>query len=202
MLPSVATRGLRRAAGRRVGGGPDGRAAATAEPARTRRSAARAAGVAAGVVGLLLAVGACAAADDGPVPDDALFDQIDALPGVVSSDIHYMHGLWAPDVYGGGIDVAPGVDAVCVLDQVYEILWQGRHVDIAVNAFQPGMQTVERRNFLGSDKLVQRYGPRPTASSPTPSVPACRPPAPDAPTTTPLPDWTLTATPAPSPTGS
>jgi hypothetical protein len=58
------------------------------------------------------------------------------------------------------------------------------------------MQTVERRNFLGSDKLLERYGPRPSASSPTPSVPPCRPPAPDAPPTTPLPDWS----PPPSPT--
>lgn len=63
---------------------------------------------------------------EGPVPDDALFDAISGLHGVVDSSVTYQDDFGNGAMYSGAVTVEPGADARCVLYQVVAVLEQGR----------------------------------------------------------------------------
>ena len=140
--------------------------------ARSRGFSLRARGLVA-LVGLATLTG-CAFPDgsDGsregervPVPDAVLFDAVSELPGVAESGVQYEDTLPNGSRYSGHVEAEASADPLCVLDQVYALLWQGRDATVSVSVVQDGVITTESdlgvsgNQFMG--ELEDRYGRRP-----------------------------------------
>ncbi|VTR76765.1 hypothetical protein CHMI_01528 [Cellulomonas hominis] len=125
----------------------------------------------------LLALGVCAALllggcvpeeeppppSDGPVPDEVLFRQVQALPGVASvEDLRFQDPFGYPPAYAGSIVVEEGADPLCVLDQALSVLYQGRAgADLGVLVRTPEKRAYGLLSLVGRDgSALERYGPR------------------------------------------
>lgn len=130
------------------------------------------------VLGLLLVagLGACAKEEEPvkpdytPVADSELFRRIEAIPGVVDSEVGFRRSATYGTEYFGPITVEEGADAPAILDRAYAILRQGRFdVGITVRAVQGGKQ-ISSDSFgltVGTEpNLRERYGPQPGDGSP------------------------------------
>lgn len=125
---------------------------------------------------LVLLVGACSSAgSDGPatpdytpVPDDELFSQVAALPGVERAELSY-NDAFPDNAYGGRVTLSPDADAQQTLDTIYAILRQGRKdVDMIIQA-QQGGKAVRLEAINGPTTriaLEKRYGPQPGDGTP------------------------------------
>ncbi|MET1038486.1 MAG: hypothetical protein ABW075_09440, partial [Aeromicrobium sp.] len=108
------------------------------------------------LAGILLLAGACSSggSDGGrqkpdytPVPDDELYAQIAAIPGVEKVDIAYT-GTWPESKYGGEIFIEPTADAQQILDTAYAVLRQGRF-DVGISVFGVQDRTTVKFEGLG-----------------------------------------------------
>lgn len=127
---------------------------------------------------VVLALGACSAGPGGPVPDEVLFDQVAALPGVEDADLRWELNFGNTPGYMGTVTVDDDADAMCVLDQTLSILFQGRQdtSSRAVEVVQDDL-TLRAEDLVGDAPLRERYGPPPAGPQPTATVAACAPPA-------------------------
>lgn len=118
-----------------------------------------------------------APASDGAVPDDVLFGQVAALPGVETADLRFEHPFGNPAAYAGEITIEAGADPVCVLDEALSVLHQGRPgVDLGVRVTSDG-RMYDLLSLVGRDGSAEdRYGPPPTEPQPTATVRPCTPP--------------------------
>lgn len=116
-------------------------------------------------------------APDGAVPDDVLFGQVAALPGVETADLRFEHPFGNPAAYAGEIAVEAGADPMCVLDEALSVLHQGRpEAELGVRVTSDG-RMYDLLSLVGRDGSAEdRYGPQPTAPQPTATVRACTPP--------------------------
>jgi hypothetical protein len=99
-----------------------------------------------------------------PVPDEQLFEQVGALPGVRAADLEYKDTFAHPSEYSGDVTVGRGVDPVETLDAVSAILWQGRPeptVVVTVRGPQGVLLDSTSVNLIGGSDFEDRYGPQP-----------------------------------------
>ncbi|MCD9199891.1 hypothetical protein [Aeromicrobium wangtongii] len=127
-------------------------------------------------MGIVLALAGCRAGEsDGPkkaeytpVPDDTLFSQVAALPGVKRADVSF-NDTWPEHTYLGEVDISPDADAQQVLDTVYAVLRQGRF-DAGINVVGYQANREVRLEALprsgGPAELEKRYGPQPGSGTP------------------------------------
>lgn len=122
----------------------------------------------------------------GPVPDDVLFDQVAALPGVVSSELRWERNFGNTPFYMGTVTAEDDADPLCVLDESLAVLYQGRQ-DTSLRAVEVEQRgtTVRAEDLVGETPLGERYGPRPTEPQPSGTLRACTPPSLDEPTSSP-----------------
>ncbi|EFQ82180.1 hypothetical protein HMPREF0063_12704 [Aeromicrobium marinum DSM 15272] len=124
------------------------------------------------IVAALLAAGGCTPGRDDPtpaytpIPDEQLYAQILAVPGIQSVDIAYVDTL--ENLYAGKVAIAPDADAQEVLDRAHAILRQGRaDADINLVGVQDGRQVRFEDLDVGTRaELEQRYGPQPGDGTP------------------------------------
>ncbi|MCL3816879.1 hypothetical protein [Aeromicrobium wangtongii] len=107
-------------------------------------------------------------ADYTPVPDDTLFSQVAALPGVERAELSY-NDAFPDNAYGGRVTLSPDADAQQTLDTINATLRQGRpDVDMTIQA-QQGGKAVRLEAIKGPTTriaLEKRYGPQPGDGTP------------------------------------
>lgn len=99
-----------------------------------------------------------------PVPDEQLFEQVGALPGVRAVDLEYQDTFAHPREYSGDVTVGRGVDPVEALDAVSAILWQGRPgptVIVTVRGPRGVLLDSTSVDLIGGSDFEERYGPQP-----------------------------------------
>lgn len=122
-------------------------------------------------------------APEGPVSDAELLAHIREIDHVSAASLTYQAPAYQTGPsYRALVAVDAEVDMACVTDQVYAILWMGRHTWAHVTvqrSSEPASTLVAlpyhpARAWTESD-LAERYGPRPEPGShPTPAAaPAC-----------------------------
>jgi len=130
------------------------------------------------VVGLLLA-GCTSETPPGPsytpVPDEVLFAQVAALPGVASQHLEYLDDFGNPNVYSGTVEAAKGVDPRRLLDAVLALLRTGHPnagLAVAVSSRSLGSQVgPDSLGLFLKDDFERRYGPQPGDGVPPTELP-------------------------------
>lgn len=99
-----------------------------------------------------------------PVPDQELFAEVAALPGVTSADVRWTDSFGNSNVYAGTVRVTRSADPEAVLDRVHAILRQGRPgATLGVTVRQPGAPdtTAAQLGLYTAADVEERYGPQP-----------------------------------------
>ncbi|GIG35348.1 hypothetical protein Cpa01nite_07290 [Cellulomonas pakistanensis] len=117
------------------------------------------------------------------VPDDVLFAQVTALPGVRDADLKWELNFGNTPAYMGTVVAEADADPLCVLDETLAVLYQGRR-DTSLRAVEvvQGSTSVRAEDLVGETPLGERYGPRPARPQPSASPRPCTPPSLDQPT--------------------
>ncbi|AEE47356.1 hypothetical protein [Cellulomonas fimi] len=126
-------------------------------------------------VSAVVLLASCAlGSSSGAVDDETLFQQIEDLDGVASTeDLRFVSDMTRGQRYAGEIvldDSLTEDEAACVSRQLYELFWQGRRASDSSVVVVHGDT---RGTMVAASGLEDLYGPRPTEPRASATISPC-----------------------------